>query len=642
MKTRILPISRMVQSLALAGLCSFPPAASAVEYWLRAEPLTVTMPGGVGVPMWGYALDGSSCTAIPPATCQASVPGPALTVPVGDSLLTIHLKNDLTANTSIVIPGQAANMVPVKFTDSSGRQRVSSFTHETLAGGGTADYSWTSMKPGTYLYHSGTHPQVQVQMGLYGGVTKDFAIGEIYPGATYSNEVTLIYSEIDPALHTAVATTNYGTGTAMPSTLNYQPRYFLINGKPFQPGDPAVANLIAGQRTLLRFINAGLQTHVPVINGMSMRIIAEDGNPYPWPANPREQYSVMLPAAKTIDAILVPLAAGGGASRYAIYDRRMGLSNNGAADGGMLAFLDVGAGGNAPVFTSLPVTNATQNVPYVYTLTASDADGGVLSYSLDSKPSGMVIDSATGLVSWTPGSAQVGTQAVAARVTDPTGLYATQSFSITVADVNDPPLAQNNNYSMIQAGTLSVAAPGLLANDSDADAGDTLTAVNFSAATNGTLAANADGSFVYTPASTFTGTATFSYQAQDSSGALNNTSNAATVAIVVNANRAPVALNDTYSAPVRRNTPPYVVQTLAVLANDSDPDTVLDPGNIINPASVVISTAPNKGGNVSVNPGGTLSYTPRLNFRGTEVFKYQVRDNLGALSNAATVRVNVK
>ena len=26
------------------------------------------------------------------------------------------------------------------------------------------------MKPGTYLYQSGTHPQVQVQMGLYGGV----------------------------------------------------------------------------------------------------------------------------------------------------------------------------------------------------------------------------------------------------------------------------------------------------------------------------------------------------------------------------------------------------------------------------------------------------------------------------------------
>ena len=42
-------------------------------------------------------------------------------------------------------------------------------------------YSWTNMKPGTYLYQSGTHPQVQVQMGLYGGVKKDFATGRPIP-----------------------------------------------------------------------------------------------------------------------------------------------------------------------------------------------------------------------------------------------------------------------------------------------------------------------------------------------------------------------------------------------------------------------------------------------------------------------------
>jgi hypothetical protein len=64
---------------------------------------------------------------------------------VGDPLLTIHRKTTCRL-TSIVIPGQAANMVR-----SSLRQQraatVNSFTHEILAGGGTADYSWTSMKP---------------------------------------------------------------------------------------------------------------------------------------------------------------------------------------------------------------------------------------------------------------------------------------------------------------------------------------------------------------------------------------------------------------------------------------------------------------------------------------------------------------
>lgn len=638
MKTKLLPISRMTSALALAGLFSFSPTASAIEYWIRAEALNVPMPGGASVPMWGYALDGVSCTA--PATCQATVPGPALTVPVGDPLLTIHLKNDLPASTSIVIPGQTANMAPVKFTDNTGRQRVSSFTHETLAGGGTADYSWTGMKPGTYLYHSGTHPQVQVQMGLYGGVKKDFAVGEIYPGVAYSNEVTLLYSEIDPALHAAVAGGTYGTPGGPTSTLNYQPRYFLINGKPFQSGDPALATLTAGQTTLLRFINAGLQTHVPVINGMTMRLVAEDGNSYPWPANPREQYSVMLPAAKTIDAIIVPLAgAGGGITKYPIYDRMLSLSNNGAPDGGMLAFLDVGGGGNAPVFTSSPVTTAAQGVAYGYTLAASDADGGVLSYSLVTKPTGMSIDTVSGLITWTPGSAQVGSQAVTARVTDPTGLFATQPFSIVVADVNDPPLAQNNAYSMIQGGILNVTAPGILANDSDPDAGDTLTAVNFSAVSNGTLTPNAsgDGGFSFTAATT--GTKIFTYQAQDSSGA---TSNVATVSIAVNANKAPIATDDTFSAPVRRLTPPYVARILKVLANDIDPDTAIDPSNVINPATVTITTAPNKGGTVVVNPDGTLSYTPRLNFRGTEVFRYRVRDNLNAQSNTATVRMNIQ
>lgn len=651
MKTRFLPISRMAHALALAGLFSFSPAASAIEYWLRAQPLVVWMPSGAGVqmpgdtasvPMWGYArcTDGtfSSCSA-------ATVPGPALTVPVGDPTLTLHLRNDLPASTSIVIPGQTTNMVPVKFTDSTGRQRVNSFTHETLAGGGTADYSWSNLKPGSYLYHSGAHPQVQVQMGLYGSVRKDSAAGEIYPGVTYSNEVTLFYSEIDPALHAAVTGGTYGTLAGPTSTLDYQPRYFLINGKPFQSGDPALATLTAGQPTLLRFLNAGLQTRVPVINGMTMRLIAEDGNPYPWPANPREQYSVMLPAAKTIDAVIVPqVGAGGATTRYPIYDRRMGLNNDGAPNGGMLAFLDVGGGGSAPAFSSIPVTAATQGVLYSYALAAADTDGGTLNYTLDAKPAGMSIDAISGLISWTPDSAQVGTQAVTARVTDSTGLFATQPFSIAVANVNDPPVAQNNAYSMIQGGTLNVAAPGVLGNDSDPDAGDTLTAVNFSALapTGGTLARSADGSFSFTPPSTYTGTKTFTYQAQDSSGAGNNASNVATVSISVNANRAPVARDDTFSAPVRRSTPPYAARTLTVLGNDSDPDTALDPTNIINPATVAVSTAPNKGGVVVVNANGTLSYTPKLNFRGTEVFRYRVRDNLNAQSNAATVRVNVQ
>ena len=129
------------------------------------------MPDGVSVPMWGYAL--TDMTFVPGTP---SVPGPALTVPPGDTVLTIHLKNNLPEATSIVIPGQVAAMTPVWDNGMSGARpsasaRVRSFTHEALVGGGTADYTWSGVKPGTYLYHSGTHPQVQMQMGLYGAVT---------------------------------------------------------------------------------------------------------------------------------------------------------------------------------------------------------------------------------------------------------------------------------------------------------------------------------------------------------------------------------------------------------------------------------------------------------------------------------------
>ena len=324
--------------------------AAAITYNLVAMPFNKTMPDGTSVPMWGFALDGTSCPAVPPDTCPASVPGPALVVEPGDTSLTINLRNALTGPgaepVSIVIPGQLATMSPVKFTDSQGRQRVRSFTAEAVVGG-SQSYTWNNLKPGTYLYHSGTHPQVQVQMGLYGAVKHDAATGQAYAGVPYASEVTLLFSEIDPDLHAAVAAGQYGPNLPVSSTIDYAPQYFLINGKPYtDPSPPPLAAGAAGQTTLLRLLNAGLQTRSPVLQGMHMRLVAEDGNPYP---QVREQYSVFLPALKTVDAVITPAAA----ATYPIYDRRLGVTNpgpTGSVDGGMLAFLAVaGAPGGTPL-----------------------------------------------------------------------------------------------------------------------------------------------------------------------------------------------------------------------------------------------------------------------------------------------------
>ncbi|MBI4998623.1 MAG: S8 family serine peptidase [Rhodocyclales bacterium] len=298
------------------------------------------------------------------------------------------------------------------------------------------------------------------------------------------------------------------------------------------------------------------------------------------------------------------------------------------------------SGNTAPQITSVPPTGATEGNLYLYDVNATDAEGDALSYALTQGPAGMGIDAATGLISWLPGAAQAGMQAVTVEVTDAPGLATSQSFTINVASANAAPAAGNDGYQMMQGGSLSINAPGVLGNDSDAN-GDALTAVLETAPASGTLTLNANGSFVYTPVSTYSGTLSFSYRARDAAGAM---SAPATVSIAVQANRAPTAVDDDFAAP-RRTTYSYAARILPVLQNDSDPDTVLDATNTINPATLVIVAKPNKGGAASaIRSGaniGTISYKPARGFVGTETITYRVKDTRGKLSNTATVSITV-
>jgi hypothetical protein len=136
-------------------------AAHGAEYWLCAKSTNVIMPVSVSVPMWGYALDSTgfagNCAA------AATVPGPALIVPAGKGSLSTCATSICRAD-FIVIPGQVTTMSPVRHSAALFAGRVRSFAAE--AGVGTDQiYTWANLKPGTYLCHGSTHPQVQVQMG---------------------------------------------------------------------------------------------------------------------------------------------------------------------------------------------------------------------------------------------------------------------------------------------------------------------------------------------------------------------------------------------------------------------------------------------------------------------------------------------
>ncbi len=332
MKTKFSYISVMLLLLSFAFAGIRHDAALATEYFLRAEAMTGTMCDGTEIEMWGYAMD----TAFGAEDGTVTVPGPVLEIPPGDSSLTIHMDNNLNVPTSIVIPGLIASMSPVR----NGENRIVSFTHETSPGNAApVDYIWNNLKPGTYLYQSGSHMAVQVQMGLYGAVKMDHMMGQAYDEVqtAYDSEVMLLFSEIDPALHQAVAEDQYGPGLLMTSTVDYQPKCFLINGECFSPGRMSIPAGIPGDTLLVRFLNAGLKTRVPALNGKRLVMWAEDGNLLPYPKNIA---ALHLEAGKTRD-VLVELDQPG---YIPVYDERLALTNAGVSPGGMLAYLEVASG----------------------------------------------------------------------------------------------------------------------------------------------------------------------------------------------------------------------------------------------------------------------------------------------------------
>jgi len=94
---------------------------------------------------------------------------------------------------------------------------------------------------------------------------------------------------------------------------------------------------------------------------------------------------------------------------------------------------------------------------------------------------------------------------------------------------NEPPVAKDDAYSTDEDTLLTVSAPGVLGNDSDAD-GDPISAVLLDDADNGILALSPDGAFTYAPDANYHGIDSFTYKANDGTA----DSDTATVSLTVN------------------------------------------------------------------------------------------------------------
>ena len=88
-------------------------------------------------------------------------------------------------------------------------------------------------------------------------------------------------------------------------------------------------------------------------------------------------------------------------------------------------------------------------------------------------------------------------------------------MTITVTAVNDAPTAADDAYTTAEDTALTVAAPGVLGNDTDPDGNTADRRAVVAGPSHGTLTLNANGSFTYTPAANYNGTDSFTYRASD-------------------------------------------------------------------------------------------------------------------------------
>src|SRR4029078_8996324 len=115
---------------------------------------------------------------------------------------------------------------------------------------------------------------------------------------------------------------------------------------------------------------------------------------------------------------------------------------------------------------------------------------------------------------YTPTANYSGPDSFTYKANDGTADSNTVTVSITVTAVNEAPVAVADSYSVNEDATLTVAAAGVLTNDTDAE-GNALTAVLVTDVAHGTLSLKPNGSFTYTPTANYSGSDSFTYKAND-------------------------------------------------------------------------------------------------------------------------------
>lgn len=280
-KLSALHFDKLAMPLLVAALLCLPVSnglaaidgVTGTTFNLVADEGYITTSDGDSFLMWGYGLNGAM-----------QYPGPTLIVNQGDTI-TIKLKNMLAApagNTSIIFPGH-------QVTATGGVDGL--LTKEASPDNGQTEvtYTFTANHPGTFLYQSGTRPDLQAEMGLTGAIIVRPNMGANYAynhaDTRFDREFLYLVTEMDPKIHRKV---EYGQINQIDTTKFFATNWF-INGRNFpdlmaDPGVPWLPTqpyncqprMHPGETVLIRLVASGFDQHPMHLHGNDFETIAED------------------------------------------------------------------------------------------------------------------------------------------------------------------------------------------------------------------------------------------------------------------------------------------------------------------------------------------------------------------------------
>ncbi len=249
----------------------------------------------------------------------------------------------------------------------------------------------------------------------------------------------------------------------------------------------------------------------------------------------------------------------------------------------------------------------------------TDADGNPLTASVVTGPGhgSLSLTPATGAFTYTPDPDWFGIDSFTYAASDGTA-SSNATATITVASVNDPPVAASGTATTDEDSTVTITVA------TDVDSTDL--SADCDSSGGGTLDDNGDGTVDFTPPANVNGPITITCTVTDDQGG--TTSPEAEIELSVDAvNDAPIAVNDSAEA----NAGGFVV--IDVLGNDTDVD-----GDVLEVADIA-DVSPS-GATALVNVDGDVVYTPPAGYDGPGSFTYAAYDG-EASSNVATVDITV-